>query len=495
MFGVVDSLGTDIIVPDDQPTVQDALNVAQPGDTVVLSTGSYGVFFGLSIPSDDITIRGATGNPLDVSIGCDLGATLIDVNGLRGIVVEDLTISTCRTAVRAVTGAEITLRNVIFTQNDPISNPSSVVFSILADVIVEDSLFALNEMSGSSLTGAIGAFGGSLEVRRSTFFLNTAIPDPTAPSRFGAGIVAGAIFDPPGGADRSEVLVEDSAFFSNEADFGAAIAVVGGNVSVDRCRFSENVASYGGAVFVRDASTPDGPVPGTLSISNSVMNGNRATLFQGLNGLGGAAAVVPGGELSIVNTTFAGNSAATSGGAIHATASSPALVANTLFSANTPDDNAGVPGVMLASSLSAPPLEIRFTDFEGADGTPGTADDDLSLAPGSPAIDAGDNELATGLFDRAGQPRFVDDPGTEDTGSGAGPGDPIVDLGALEFQATPCTLADLAPPFGIVDLDDVDAFIPLFIIADSSVDFVPPAGIVDLDDLDAFISAFLAGCP
>ncbi|MEM1183592.1 MAG: hypothetical protein AAGI53_01180 [Planctomycetota bacterium] len=58
----------------------------------------------------------------------------------------------------------------------------------------------------------------------------------------------------------------------------------------------------------------------------------------------------------------------------------------------------------------------------------------------------------------------------------------------------PCNPADLVAPFGITDLDDIDAFIPLFLVADPAVDFVPPFGVVDLDDLDVFIAEFLAGC-
>ena len=54
--------------------------------------------------------------------------------------------------------------------------------------------------------------------------------------------------------------------------------------------------------------------------------------------------------------------------------------------------------------------------------------------------------------------------------------------------------ADLAPPFGIIDLDDIDAFLARFFAVDLSVDFVPPFGIIDLDDVDAFITAFVAGC-
>ena len=58
-----------------------------------------------------------------------------------------------------------------------------------------------------------------------------------------------------------------------------------------------------------------------------------------------------------------------------------------------------------------------------------------------------------------------------------------------------CSPADLSAPFGIVDIDDVDAFIAAFIAGGSAADLAPPSGIVDIDDVDAFITLFLAGCP
>ncbi|MEM7754754.1 MAG: GC-type dockerin domain-anchored protein [Planctomycetota bacterium] len=59
----------------------------------------------------------------------------------------------------------------------------------------------------------------------------------------------------------------------------------------------------------------------------------------------------------------------------------------------------------------------------------------------------------------------------------------------------PCNIADLALPFGVLDLDDVDTFISAFLAQDAAADLAPPAGIIDLDDVDAFIAAFLGGCP
>ena len=58
-----------------------------------------------------------------------------------------------------------------------------------------------------------------------------------------------------------------------------------------------------------------------------------------------------------------------------------------------------------------------------------------------------------------------------------------------------CNAADVAPPAGILDIDDVDAFIVAFVAGDTSADIVAPFGIVDIDDVDAFIDTFLNGCP
>ncbi|MEM1184233.1 MAG: GC-type dockerin domain-anchored protein [Planctomycetota bacterium] len=84
------------------------------------------------------------------------------------------------------------------------------------------------------------------------------------------------------------------------------------------------------------------------------------------------------------------------------------------------------------------------------------------------------------------------------THSGLGPFDYFVDnIEVTSFVAGPmgCNAADLAPPFGILDLDDVDTFITAFLFSDPVADLAPPVGVVDLSDIDAFIAGFLGGCP
>jgi len=71
----------------------------------------------------------------------------------------------------------------------------------------------------------------------------------------------------------------------------------------------------------------------------------------------------------------------------------------------------------------------------------------------------------------------------------------LVATGDAPAGPVACNPADLATPFGILDLSDVDAFIPAFLNGDAAADLATPLGILDLADIDAFIGAFLGGCP
>lgn len=58
-----------------------------------------------------------------------------------------------------------------------------------------------------------------------------------------------------------------------------------------------------------------------------------------------------------------------------------------------------------------------------------------------------------------------------------------------------CNDADIAEPFGVLDLADVQGFIAAFLAGEPAADIAPPAGVFDLADLQAFIAAFVGGCP
>ena len=58
-----------------------------------------------------------------------------------------------------------------------------------------------------------------------------------------------------------------------------------------------------------------------------------------------------------------------------------------------------------------------------------------------------------------------------------------------------CNAADVAAPFGVLDLGDINGFVSAFTSQDPIADIAAPFGVFDLGDLGLFVSEFLAGCP
>ena len=65
---------------------------------------------------------------------------------------------------------------------------------------------------------------------------------------------------------------------------------------------------------------------------------------------------------------------------------------------------------------------------------------------------------------------------------------------AGRLGAGQCNHADISAPYYVLDLSDIQSFIPAFLNDDPAADFADPSGILDLADVTAFVSAFNAGC-
>lgn len=259
----------------------------------------------------------------------------------------------------------------------------------------------------------------------------------------------------------------------------------GGDVRVANCRFEDNLAALGGGAFFDCAS---------LVVASCSFVGNRCWA-ETTGGTGGGMYVVTGDTAQIANCEFVGNTARWAGAAVHLNEiGNPARIDDCTFFRNASDEslngglftwgtslvpvsncifwgNLGTYGTTEQHQLHAGSsqgrfevshsciqgldvhqghgnigLDPRFVDRVGADGIPGTADDDLRLSFVSPCVDAGrnadlpqdeadldrDGNLAEELpVDLRLLPRRVDDPSVPDTGSGAVP---LVDMGAHERQ-------------------------------------------------------------
>jgi hypothetical protein len=74
---------------------------------------------------------------------------------------------------------------------------------------------------------------------------------------------------------------------------------------------------------------------------------------------------------------------------------------------------------------------------------------------------------------------------------------PLVLAGTGVLRVVPtgtCNAADLAPPFGTLDLTDINAFAGAFLAGELPAD-IDGNGLLDLTDITTFVNSFLSGCP
>jgi hypothetical protein len=160
---------------------------------------------------------------------------------------------------------------------------------------------------------------------------------------------------------------------------------------------------------------------GVLTINNSTISGNSAFAEDGVGG----AMLVESANLTITSSTIAAN---TAGGGCPGIAGGPPV---TYFVRNT---------ISLGGCVIFLPKETNIQDGDpdpllGPLQDNGGPTDTMTLLPGSPAIDAGDNTGAPTYDQRGpGYPRIVGD---------------TIDIGALEVQPGPAKQLVLSAPASV----------------------------------------------
>jgi hypothetical protein len=83
-----DDAGATISVPDDHPTIQEAVDAAEPGDLVLIAPGTYEE--AVNVETDELTIRGLDRNEVVLDGGFELDNG-IRVVGANGVAIENMT--------------------------------------------------------------------------------------------------------------------------------------------------------------------------------------------------------------------------------------------------------------------------------------------------------------------------------------------------------------------------------------------------------------------
>ncbi|MDF7826419.1 protein kinase [Pontiellaceae bacterium B12227] len=446
-------------------TIEQAVEAAAPGDTILINDGTYSVRKTLGInkavslqsrngPEHTILDAGqrcrifripASNGPCNIrgftlTGGYSHGGAGIWISGSEPVTVEDCIITGNRSFGGGAGGIaiftkgsesfDVTIRHCIITNNQSTTDGCGIrVYapqSAAGTVNIVDCTVSGN--STESDGGGISCLAAGAQITIS----NCRVENNTAQG-FGGGI---QIYGKP--ADNSLVIIKSCTVLNNRAGrrggginatmekkcqstFLIEDCVVRGNTSVEtgggircfsyassvrvtRCRVSHNTSGQAGGVML-----------GTKTVmTDSLIYGNKA-----VSGTGGGIRRGPPGGGTVINCTIVGNSSSESGGGTHI----PKIINSIIYDNMAPQHPDIMPDTEVQFSCS---MSLAYGVDGNLQADPMFTDpsaENFQLLENSLCIDAGTHCTSPCDLDR--KPRTVD---------GNGDGNAGVDMGAFEFQ-------------------------------------------------------------
>jgi len=298
---------------EDFTLIQDAINFARDGQTIIVMAGTY--VENLNMLGKAITLRSI--DPLD---GAVVLSTIID-GGAVGSVI------TCGSGE----GSDTVIKGFLITDGNAIDGGGMYNWNNSSPTVSNCTF------SGNTADSGGGMYNddySSPTINNCTFSNNTAVDD------------GGGMYN----YDHSSPTVINCTFSGNTADYqgGGMYIYFYSSPTVSNCIFSSNTAtSYGGGIYSWSNSS---------TVSNCTFSGNTASIGGGIENDGSLTvnnctfygnSASRGGGMSntssnpiVSNCTFIGNTAAYWGGGMHNASSSPSVIKCT-FSENTSDNTGG----------------------------------------------------------------------------------------------------------------------------------------------------------
>lgn len=341
LFFSIQSISAANVTINPTDSIQDAINNADPGDTITMNIGTYNQN---SIQvNKELTLMGATNNPDDVIIDAQQNGKVIEVlAGVNNVKLQGLTLTNGYfDGTWRGNGAGINNRGGTEAQ------PTQIINCKLTNNNATGDGGAIYNYGNLAITGCTltnntaGGNGGGISNRGNLAITDSLIQNNTAPS-FGGGIynldsmsLTCSIIQQnqaPGGGgilNDGEMIITNSTIQQNQGENGGGIgnfdtltiigstiqgntAPVGGGIcnfdtlNVDTSIIQDNTApgtiSYGGGIF-----NTRGFDEGKVTITGSTIRGNKAE-----NGGG----IYNSDILNITGSTIMDN-IATNGGAIY----------------------------------------------------------------------------------------------------------------------------------------------------------------------------------
>ena len=283
LFGLSASItqGADLLVPDEYASIQLAIDSAEDGDAIIVSSGIY--YEAINFNSKLISIDSVSG-PESTVINAEKNQSSSAVTFLQEDHATELSSSLVGFTIKggdAITGGGIRIQganplieNCIVTGNSSSTNG--------AGVFVESAVVTITDTN--ILNNNAGGAGGGIYIRYGFITLSDSVIQSNEASN-GGGLYA---------KDSLSLIFNNLTFNQNEASSnGGALYIKESTLQIDNSTFSSNSSNRGGAFFSYSE--------GNAQFSDCVFSDNSAL------DLGGAASIRSNCEADFTTCIFDSN--------------------------------------------------------------------------------------------------------------------------------------------------------------------------------------------